>query len=490
MNSMTHNGEIPMNPRIRILVLLLATAAFSAHDALAGRGGGGGFHGGGGGFHGGESFGMGRSFGDVGSHGGASFGNINRSDFGRVPSYNAPRTFTMPSTLPRTSIPSQFTRPNYAPRTWSSFGPATGVHPTTRSWSNVRPGNVPYRGNWGYGHNWYHGPWHGHWDHPWRRWPYGWFGAGAAWGLSFGTPWTWGYWPYYNPYYVAPIIVGGGATIDYSQPIATYADYGAGADQTQADQDSQLLDQARGAFYQGDYSGALSLVDQAIAKEPGDLAAHEFRSLVCFAMKKYRDAASAAYAVLSVGPGWDWTTLSGFYPNVSVYTEQLRALEQYVASHPDAGDARFLLAYQYLCCGYTDAAAKQLKEAVRIDPKDRLSSQLLAALTSTEPAETPKPNAPAKPVDAASLVGDWKVQQPDGSTIALKLTGDSNYTWLYTRDGKTQTHQGAYTLADNLLILKENDKPVMVGQVSLVGGRLNFKLANDNPSDPGLTFSK
>ena len=57
--------------------------------------------------------------------------------------------------------------------------------------------------------------------------------------------------------------------------------------------------------------------------------------------------------------------------------------------------------------------------------------------------------------------------------------------------GKTQDHRGSYTLTDNLLILKEGNNPVMVGQVALRGdNRLNFKLANDNASDPGLTFSR
>jgi hypothetical protein len=33
--------------------------------------------------------------------------------------------------------------------------------------------------------------------------------------------------------------------------------------------------------------------------------------------------------VLSVGPGWDWTTLIGLYPSIDVYTTQLRALEDF-----------------------------------------------------------------------------------------------------------------------------------------------------------------
>ena len=35
------------------------------------------------------------------------------------------------------------------------------------------------------------------------------------------------------------------------------------------------------------------------------------------------DVGSAAplYAVLSVGPGWDWTTLSGMYPDVTAFAK-------------------------------------------------------------------------------------------------------------------------------------------------------------------------
>jgi hypothetical protein len=88
-------------------------------------------------------------------------------------------------------------------------------------------------------------------------------------------------------------------------------------------------------------------------------------------------------------------------------------------------------------------------------------------------------------------VGNWNARQPDGSTVALRLGDNSTYTWKFTREGKTQDHSGTYTLADNLLILKQGNAPAMVGQVTLVSGNnLNFRLANDNPSDPGLTFSK
>ena len=44
-------------------------------------------------------------------------------------------------------------------------------------------------------------------------------------------------------------------------------------------------------------------------------------------------------------------------------------------------EMRFLLAYQYMSCGFSDAAVAELKEVVRLSPKDQLSAQLLAALS-------------------------------------------------------------------------------------------------------------
>jgi tetratricopeptide (TPR) repeat protein len=267
--------------------------------------------------------------------------------------------------------------------------------------------------------------------------------------------------------------------------------------QAAVDQAGELMDAARDAFHQGDYAGALAQCDKAIAIEPNDPLYHEFRSLALFALHRYDEAASAIYAVLSAGPGWDWTTLVGLYADVNVYTEQLRGLEQYVLANANSPAAKFLLAYHYTICGHTDAAAYQLQGVVKLDPKDRLSPQLLAMLTppkAAAPAASPAPAAPAAPaapVQAASLVGDWKATRPDGATIALSLTQDGQYTWKYGESGKEQQFTGPYTVADNLLILKKGQTPMMIGQVSqLSSDRFNFKLPGDNPADPGLTFGK
>jgi tetratricopeptide (TPR) repeat protein len=418
---------------------------------------------------------------------------------GRTPSFSEPRMSA-----------DQF-HSRTMPTTWSNFDARSGLaqhanvnpHPRPGPGPHPRPGPGPHP-------NWYHGNWHDHWNHPWNYWPAGWWGAGFVAGAAFDaalTPWSWGYWPYYNPYCAAPVVVDG-ATIDYSQPIVLAAEPAANVDSaatpdqtspdaaqaTSAEQAMQLLDAARNAFVQGDYASALSQCDQAIAKQPSDTVLHEFRGLALFAQQRYQEAAGAVYAVLSVGPGWDWTTLSSLYPDVDTYTKQLRALEESVKSNRNAADTRFLLAYHYLTCGYSDAAERQLQAAVQLNPKDQLSAQLLSALKTTDTAAQPAPSAPsapAKPITASALSGDWTAQRADGIAITLHLAADGKYAWKVASEEKTQEFSGPYSVADNLLILKKGDTPVMIGQVSMLpNDRFNFKLPGDNPNDPGLTFGK
>jgi tetratricopeptide (TPR) repeat protein len=294
-------------------------------------------------------------------------------------------------------------------------------------------------------------------------------------------------------------------TIDYSQPIvpssggnasaqaAPPGEAAASANQAApTDQAMAVLDTARAAFAQGDYAGALAKCNKAVALLPNCTAAHEFRGLALFALGRYKEAAGPVYAVLSVGPGWDWATLSSFYPRAEVYTQQLRALEQYAKSNPSVAEARFLLAYHYMTAGHDNAAARQFQAVVQLNPKDQLSAQLLKTITKTETPAPPAPAEPAatsKPVDATALAGDWKAARPDGTNISLHLAKDGAYTWKFSQKDKTQEFSGTYTVASNLLILNEGAAPVMIGQVTLLPDKgFNFKLPGGNPNDPGLTF--
>jgi cytochrome c-type biogenesis protein CcmH/NrfG len=152
-------------------------------------------------------------------------------------------------------------------------------------------------------------------------------------------------------------------------------------------QANKKFDAARDAFMQGDYAEAQTLAEKAIDLLPSDATLHEFRALTLFAQGHYKDAAATLYAVLAAGPGWDWETMRGLYPDEETYIRQLRKLEEYVRKNPESGYGHFVLAYQYLVLDAMDAAVKQLQEVVRVQPEDKLSAALFDALTTPAPAK-------------------------------------------------------------------------------------------------------
>jgi hypothetical protein len=374
-----------------------------------------------------------------------------------------------------------------------------------------------------YHSGWVHGYWSGHdaaawgWRNPyWGGYGYGWgagiaglgLGVGLGWGLSswgYGSAlYGLGYMPYVNPYYVAapvvaeqPVVVAGDVTpYDYSQPIDTVS---APADQSVADPAMALFDAARASFQQGNYADALQQTNDALAKLPNDTTLHEFRGLCLFALGRYDEAAATLYAVLSVGPGWDWTTLIGLYPGVDVYTTQLRALEGYIQSHPNSAQARFVLAYHYLTQGHNDAAVTELKQLVALRPGDTLSAKLLRQLDPSTDTAAPAATATAPaaaPTDTAvppgaTIAGTWKAQPAADTSIDLTIQPDGPFTWQVTQKGRTQQFGGSSTFGEGLLTLASDKGPALVGRVSWKDPtHMTFRVAGDGPDDPGLSFAK
>jgi len=371
----------------RIIILAVAPALLVAGTALGrgpgghrGGGGGGGHHfagGGGHAFHATPSFSGGyrpqmsvrpRQFASPSPHYSSGFrSNVNPGfrqnyNLGRRPSVNVPggdrvHITNRPSTFNRLSNRS-INRPIYTNRPAYSY------------------------------HDWHHGYWRN-----WGRWPWFWAVPYANW-LYPDTDYV-----YLNPYVVeTPSYIVESPALDYSQPIPAPpqslevmpgADTSSSPPAGQADAE-RYFGVARELFKRGDYRGAQEKVEQALASLPSDAVLHEFRALTLFAQRKYKEAASVVYAVLSSGPGWDWATMSELYADPQTYTAQLRDLERYQRDNPRAADGHFLLAYHYLVLGYKDQAVRQLETVVRLQPNDKLSAELLKALTQ-KAAERPVP---------------------------------------------------------------------------------------------------
>ena len=119
-------------------------------------------------------------------------------------------------------------------------------------------------------------------------------------------------------------------------------------------------------------------------------------------MSRYTDAAAPLYAVLAVGPGWDWGTFISLYPSVSVYTDQLRALESYCNTNAGSVPARFVLAYLYMTQGKHDATICRAAETRRCPSAE--GHDLDAAHQAARPDVFASPRECARPTTGA---GGW-----------------------------------------------------------------------------------
>jgi len=410
----------------------------------------------------------------------------------------------------------------------------------------------------GYHQGWVHGYWNGHYPGGWgwRRgygYPgYGYWGGyggglgygGLGWGLGSGlgmglgmgmgyglSSWlfgpmlyNWGYSNYNNPYY-GGAGYGGATTVvqqpivyDYSQPINASAPP---PDEAVTNPTMTTFEQAREAFKQGDYANALSLTDQSLRQMPNDPTLHEFRALALFALARYDEAAAALYAVLSVGPGWDWSTLISLYNSPETYTQQLRALENFVGQNSRSAAGRFVLAYHYLTQGHAGEAADQLKEVVALQPKDQLSTQLLQQLqqppnspegsppaqaggpppspatasvaspTAPPGSPTPTPDTPASPGQEGKLAGTWTAQPSKDTTITVSFQDQGHFTWKVAHQGQDHQFQGESSYVNGILTMAQDENNAMVGDVVWQDpNHFQFKVLGGGPSDPGLTFTK
>ena len=382
-----------------------------------------------------------------------------------------------------------------------------------QDWQNMANQYHGQYGDWyhgGCGGGWYPGAgWHNMWDN---------YPAAAAlgvtaWGVN-RLAYGFGYASYYNPYYTA-----GGGGYDYSQPLVSYSESAPAQSQDGSsasgspDQSSsgntsnsgvsqagmQAFNDARTAFYGGDSEKALSFVEVALQTMPRDTVLHEFRSLVLFSLKRYPESAAAIYAVLSAGPGWDWTTMIGLYGSADRYTEQLRALEAFARQNPKSSDAHFLLGYHYLTGTHPEAANKEFQLAAEILPNDPLLPQLVKM--TTPPGDAANGAGPLPEIDPAGVpsaddltmdkvAGTWNASS-NGSTFQMELASDGHFVWTFTKDGKPQTLKGAYAVNKDSLALEPDAGGTMLAQVSFVNpDEFLFTMVGSDPKQPGLDFKK
>ncbi|TVS10673.1 MAG: tetratricopeptide repeat protein [Planctomycetaceae bacterium] len=101
-------------------------------------------------------------------------------------------------------------------------------------------------------------------------------------------------------------------------------------------------------------------------------------------MGDYTRAASVMNAVLAVAPGMNWTTISGLFSDVAIYTEHLRRLEDFSEQNPNDAAAHFVLAYHYMVMGYLEQASQRLELVIENQPEDQVAKRILDGLRTAE----------------------------------------------------------------------------------------------------------
>lgn len=367
-----------------------------------------------------------------------------------------------------------------------------------RPWWGAGHSHSWHHGHWNYGYNsYYH---RRHWYHHDND-----FAQGFMWGIgvwSLGNLiYDMGYQSYRNPYPAPPVqSTRSNTTITYTQPVSVVAAALPPGDEATAEiaetQSNEALERSRTAFRQGDYVSASKAVDEAIGHTPGDVTLHEYRALVLFALGKFADAAGVLNPVLASGPGWSWETMIAFYNGSEAYNDQLARLEDFVTGSPEKADARFLLGYHYMVCGYMDKSYEQFAKASELQPADSISRQLRDLTRSSIPDdgeadEETEPPARPEPVPVDKLVGSWVSDRGADGKVTFTMTEDGNYTWTFMNGDKVSELKGTYGLDDQGLLVLTSDDAQMVSVIEMKEPtRLHFTLVGAPDGDPGLDFTK
>jgi tetratricopeptide (TPR) repeat protein len=172
-----------------------------------------------------------------------------------------------------------------------------------------------------------------------------------------------------------------------------------------ADAGRQFVADAIEAFQRQKYDRAIKSLEQLQVVAPAHPPAELLRAQALFARGEYEPAADALRGALGGLPEDQWGLIVENYLNYYLlaqpFVRQLRALEKYVAAHPDSAEAQLLLGYEYGYLGYVIEADERLQRARELAPDDRVAERMAArfgALANRQrAARGEQPRLPAKP---------------------------------------------------------------------------------------------
>ncbi|MEO9593911.1 MULTISPECIES: tetratricopeptide repeat protein [Rhodopirellula] len=158
--------------------------------------------------------------------------------------------------------------------------------------------------------------------------------------------------------------------------------------------DNAYRGQAEEAFRNSNYGEAVRLANHALVESPNDGKLMLLYAQGLFAVGDYQGAAGAIHRAASLLNPEDWGYVVknyGKYYQGNGFVDQMKRLESFLKSNPEAGYARFLRGYQFGYLGQTDVAIRDLNRALELESRDQLAAELVSRFGGTPITIAPEP---------------------------------------------------------------------------------------------------
>ena len=158
--------------------------------------------------------------------------------------------------------------------------------------------------------------------------------------------------------------------------------------------DNPYRSQAEQAFRNSNYGEAVRLANHALVESPNDGKLMLLYAQGLFAVGDYQGAAGAIHRASSLLNPEDWGYVVENYAQYyrgNGFVDQMKRLESFLETNPEAAYARFLRGYQFGFLGQTEVAIRELNRALELESRDQLAAELVSRFGGTPVSNTPEP---------------------------------------------------------------------------------------------------
>ncbi len=182
--------------------------------------------------------------------------------------------------------------------------------------------------------------------------------------------------------------------------------------------------QMTAAFSAGQYEDAIRLCRHALIENPRQASLHEFLAQALLAVGDYRGATMALSQATSLATPDRWGQIVSNHAQLYQgrdYAVQLQRLSRFIDAYPAAADAWALRAYHEFYLHRTEAARRDVAQALKLDGGHVLATRLSARLPQVPAAPEVEqlPPLPGQPANQGRVWQDHSSRRENDSHLSI-----------------------------------------------------------------------